>query len=148
VSLGAVLVLLVVGSLVTVYLMSRDDGDDTTTATDDAKATTATDDATEALSLPLKDAYLACYSGEGGGTLTTGDEGRTLIIDTESEYGPMGGVVCVLGELRTPQAIVAQMENTTSMMGVQEADDGNLHYQFSYHPDNGINMVITDTSTE
>ena len=96
---------------------------------------------------PLQVAYGECLGAKGWKTLTLGDEGRSLIIDTGSEYGPIEGLACVLSELGTSQAIVAQMESTTAMMGVQEADDNSLHYQFSYHPDNGVNMVITDESS-
>lgn len=97
---------------------------------------------------PLQVAYGECIGAKGWKTLTLGDEGRSLIVDTGSEYGPIEGLACVLGELGTSQAIVAQLESTTAMMGVQEADDDSLNYQFSYHPDNGINMVITDESSD
>ena len=29
------------------------------------------------------------------------------------------------------------------MMGVQRGEDDGIHYGWSYHPDNGLNMVIT-----
>jgi hypothetical protein len=29
------------------------------------------------------------------------------------------------------------------MMGTQDADNNGIHYSWSYHPDNGVNMVIT-----
>lgn len=109
-------------------------------------ATDTSDSAEAAPKPPLQVAYGECIGGKGWKTLTLGDEGRSLIIDTGSEYGPIEGLACVLGQLGTSQAIVAQMESTTAMMGVQEAEDDSLRYQFSYHPDNGINMVITDES--
>jgi hypothetical protein len=123
-------------------LMSGDDKETKQVATDAAQSTEA------APKPPLQVAYGECIGARGWKTLTLGDEGHSLIIDTESEYGPLGGLTCVLGQLGTSQAIVAQMESTTAMMGVQEADDGSLHYQFSYHPDNGVNMVITDESVD
>lgn len=58
----------------------------------------------------------------------------------------MGGLTCVLEDLDTSQAILAQMNSTTAMMGVQSGTDGELAYQWSDHPDNGVNMVITDSS--
>jgi hypothetical protein len=54
------------------------------------------------------------------------------------------GSVCVFDTLETPQSIIAAVDSTTAAMGVQLADDGDLHYSGSYHPDNGLNMVITD----
>lgn len=98
--------------------------------------------------LPLEQAYDACSSGEGADTLTLGDAGKTIIIDTGSEYGSIDGAACVMTQLDTSEAIVAQMDSTTAMMGVQDASDGDIAYQWSYHPDNGLNMVITDNSGE
>lgn len=121
------------------------DGKGDTTASDASDESTATQAPERP---PLEVAYGECIGVNGWKTLTLGDDGRTLIIDTGSEYGPVEGLACVLGELDTSQAIVAQMESTTALMGVQESTDGSLHYQFSYHPDNGINMVITDEQAE
>lgn len=90
-------------------------------------------------------AHANCKNRKGGETLQIVDEDLTLLVDTQSEYGPMGGLICALGELETPQAIISAMESTTAMMGVQEATDANLHYRWSYHPDNGIQLVITET---
>ena len=123
------------------FLLTNDDGEDS------RQVVTAPESTTAAPKPPLEAAYGECISGKGWKTLTLGDEGRSLIIDTGSEYGPIEGLACVLSELETSQAIVAQMESTTALMGVQEADDDSMHYQFSYHPDNGINMVITDESS-
>lgn len=132
-------VALAVVALGAFLLMGQDDG---------SKGNTAAEASQTPEPLVLETAYDACIDGHGARTLTLGDEGRSLIINTESEYGPTAGLRCVIGELGTSQAVLAQLQATTSMMGVQDADDGSLHYQFSYHPDNGVNMVITDQSTE
>ena len=97
--------------------------------------------------LPLQEAWLACHSGTGGGTLSVADEGRTLVIDTKSSSGPTEGLVCALASLETSKSIVAQLQHAAALTGIQQADDNGLHYQFSYHPDTGINMVITDTAS-
>jgi hypothetical protein len=39
---------------------------------------------------------------------------------------------------------VAQMDSTTALMGRQDADDGDLQYQWSYLPDNDIDLTITE----
>jgi hypothetical protein len=33
------------------------------------------------------------------------------------------------------------------MMGQQTAQESGLNYRWSYHPDNGLNMVITDSGS-
>jgi len=74
--------------------------------------------------LPIQTAYDDCGFGPGGNTLEVGDAGKTLIVDTQSEYGSIKGVVCVFAELGTSQALVASVSNTTAMMGMQTETDG------------------------
>jgi len=130
---------LLIAALVVVVALTLQDSDDDSTASDEP---------TDEPAPVLQTVYADCSAGKGGKTLSVGDEGYTLVIDTGSEYGPVEGLACVLAGLETSKAVTAQMGNTTSMMGVQEANDGDLHYQFSYHPDNGMNVVITDNSSE
>lgn len=107
-------------------------------------------------------AYENCTSGDVVNTLSdepmwkvedqipnyfqVADEGRTFIADG---VGPdmLGFVGCFLSEFDTPQAIVAAMDTTTSLMGRQEESDGDIKYQWTYHPDNGMNLIVTDAST-
>ncbi len=92
----------------------------------------------------LERAYERCtYDRKAARTLDLGDEGNTIVIDTHSEYGTIDGVACVLTELNTPKSVIAAVDSTTAMMGVQDADVDGLTYSWSYHPDNGLNMIIT-----
>jgi hypothetical protein len=63
-----------------------------------------------------------------------------------SQYGSVAGLDCILQTLKTPESITAEIGRTTAMMGAQQADSGGLRYSWSYHPDNGVNMVITASS--
>jgi hypothetical protein len=92
----------------------------------------------------LRTAYDACQN-QAGSTLNLADGGASIVIDTGSEYGSVEGMDCILSELGTPESIQAQMGRTTAMMGVQDADSDGIEYSWSYHPDNGVDMVITDT---
>jgi hypothetical protein len=94
----------------------------------------------------LKDAYDECHSRDTGNTVELGDGGETIVIDTRSEYGSTFGMECALASLETPQSIRAQMSSTTAMMGAQDAEHDGIQYSWSYHPRNGVNMVITDAS--
>jgi hypothetical protein len=102
----------------------------------------------EAGSTELEAAYAMCADEDLAGTLSLGDNGHSLIIDTGSESGSIAGYLCLLAELDTSEAVIASMDSTNSLMGVREADDGSFHYQWSYHPDSGINMVITEAKAE
>ena len=94
----------------------------------------------------LAAAYETCRRADVGPTLELADGGTTIVIDTGSEYGDPAGMDCVLRELRTPQSIQAEMGRTTAMMGVQRAESDGIEYSWSYHPDNGVNMVISNTA--
>ena len=91
----------------------------------------------------LAAAHEACENRDSDNTLSLGDGGSTIVVDPRSEYGSTAGLNCVLGELETPQSIEAQVGRTTAMMGVQDAEDDGIEYSWSYHPDNGVSMVIT-----
>ena len=78
--------------------------------------------------------------------VTVGDNGRTLVVDGEDDTG-LGGlgykkIACLLAGLEVSDATLARMENTTSLMGQQSARDGDLRVRWTYHPDNGLDMVI------
>jgi hypothetical protein len=91
----------------------------------------------------LQAAYDHCKAEDVDKTLELADDGATIVIDTRSEYGSTAGMDCVLGALTTPESIKAEIGRTTAMMGTQDADNNGIHYSWSYHPDNGVNMVIT-----
>jgi len=89
--------------------------------------------------------YDVCKRRDVGPTLSLEDDDTTIVIDTGSEYGDPAGYTCVIEELDVPQSIQAQMDRTTALMGVQEAIHDGLEFSWSYHPDNGVNMIIVDT---
>ena len=64
------------------------------------------------------------------------------MVDTRSKYGSASGVACVFQHLGTPSSITAKVDSTTAMMGEQSATHDGISYSWSYHPDNGLNMVI------
>ncbi|KRC71280.1 MULTISPECIES: hypothetical protein [unclassified Nocardioides] len=138
-SQGALLALLTGGAVVavaataTVALVVLDDDDGPTRKTDSPK--------TERL--VLADAYEACDHGDGADRLSLADGGHSIIVSAPDDQ-PIDALACVLNELGTSEAIVAQMETTTSMMGRQSANQDGIGYEWSYHPDNGMNMTIAD----
>jgi hypothetical protein len=103
-----------------------------------ASASAATADAR------LQKAYDNCLSADGDThTLQLDDAGNTIVIDTRSQYTSTAGMDCVLQALGTPQSVIAEIGATTAMMGSRNASQDGLDYNWSYHPDNGVNMVIT-----
>lgn len=74
-----------------------------------------------------------------------GDEGKTLVADGVHAYW-MPVLACMLNELDTSDATIAAIDSTTAMSGTQESTDGDVSYQWTYHPDNGLNLIVTDDS--
>lgn len=90
-----------------------------------------------------------------------GDDGATLILDgagddDRSRVGSKGTVVtakgkleieeigCALGGVDAPDSVVSMMEGTRAMDGRQTQDAGGYSYTWTYHPDNGLDIIITD----
>jgi hypothetical protein len=93
----------------------------------------------------LHQAFSACHSGD----LADGD--HTLVIDTggadyESGVDTFDGLTCTLGELDTPVSVTAQMDNTRALDGMQTAEWGDFTASWTYHPDNGMDLIITENS--
>ncbi len=73
---------------------------------------------------------------------------RTFLgVDTANEYDNKGikTVGCVLGALDTPKYVIKMMNGTTALMGIQKIKIDGLKYRWSYHPDNGFDVIIIDT---
>lgn len=86
----------------------------------------------------------ACDNPDGLDVL---DGGSTLTFDMEGEDEVSGAsiddIVCVLLELAVPSSIVANMEQTTAMDGRQSGTWDDFEMTWSYHPDRGMDGVIT-----
>jgi hypothetical protein len=92
----------------------------------------------------LHDAYATC----GAGTLA--DKDHTLLIDMAGEDydsgdATMGEVQCVLGELGAPQSVLAQMGATRALDGMQTATWTGVTASWTYHPDAGLDLILTQT---
>jgi len=75
------------------------------------------------------------------------DEGKSITIDGYGEDDYSGAdlydTVCVLDAIKTPEYVISNMETTNSLMGRQSATFGdNIDVSWSYHPDNGLDIVI------
>lgn len=82
----------------------------------------------------------------GAGT-TLGDGDRTLLIDTRGEEDPTGiplsGLACVLDALQAPMYVQEQFDSTRALDGRQQASWGALQASWTYHPDAGLDAIVT-----
>jgi hypothetical protein len=75
------------------------------------------------------------------------DGGRTISFDTagDEDYGvgdDIEDVACVLLALRAPSFIVTEIDNTRALDGMQRDGWRKLKASWTYHPDNGLSIVI------
>lgn len=87
---------------------------------------------------------------EIGSFANVGDDGHTLTIATDpyNETRHILKSYCAFGALDMPDAVVAQVENTTALTGAQAADWDGYEAHWTYHPDNGLGMVITEAEAK
>lgn len=139
---GAGVALVSLGALAAVLVAGTNGGDDTVAPAEISTASSPS-------SIPpsrLVAGFDTCDADDVTEVVSLADGGSTILIDTRTEYGATQPVNCLFAVLGTSAAITSQVSATTSMMGVQEADEDGLSYKWSYHPDNGLNLIITDVS--
>lgn len=95
----------------------------------------------------LPGAFDACDADDVTDVISLADAGRTVLVETRTEYGATQPVNCLFSLLGVSAALTSEVEATTSVMGRQQATEGNLTYSWSYHPDTGLKMVITENMT-
>lgn len=75
-----------------------------------------------------------------------GDNGRTLILDHKGEDESEGlryeKLACVLAALNIPDAVAARMDATRSLDGMQTGEWDNITASWTYHPDNGLDVIL------
>lgn len=90
----------------------------------------------------FQEAYDTCGSPSG---ITVSDQGKTIVIDGQGEedyYGAsIGDIACVINAVNTPSYVISNMETTNSLMGRQSATFDKIEVSWSYHPDNGLDIV-------
>lgn len=93
----------------------------------------------------LADAMTACKA-PGMTAFEFRDDGNTLILDGEGDEDPNGApierIACVLAALDTPASVTQRMDQTRALDGMQDATVDGLHYSWTYHPDNGLDIII------
>lgn len=92
---------------------------------------------------PLYDAVAGCdVTGEPGAEVL--DDGTALAINALGDDGiDLEAVACLLVALDMPGAVVEQMDRTRALDGTQEADWDDMAASWTYHPDAGLNVLVT-----
>jgi len=98
----------------------------------------------------VEKAYDSCRGLHSSpGVIELADEGHSILVDTgasvpgfeDRDFSVLG---CLTRNLSTPQSTLANIDSTTALMGRQSEEHDGITYEWSYHPDNGFIMTITD----
>ena len=98
---------------------------------------------------PTGDAALQAAFGDYlDGVVSVEDNGQTLVVQTKSQDDdPLGvGVLaidCVADELQMPDSVKELVLQTRSIDGRLSGEWKGFSASWGYHPDNGLNMIIT-----
>lgn len=74
-----------------------------------------------------------------------GDHDASLTVQSEGEKkagADFAKVACVLRELGVPDSVVTRMDSTRALDGRQSAHWKDLDASWTYHPDNGMNLLV------
>ena len=52
-------------------------------------------------------------------------------------------IACSLGEIGTPDHVIAQMDGTRALDGMREAEWDGFTAKWTYHPDDGLDVILT-----
>ncbi|MBM0229378.1 MULTISPECIES: hypothetical protein [Micromonospora] len=81
-----------------------------------------------------------------GSDVELGDEGRTLTLHGDGEESSglsFDKLECYWSELKMPDSVKEELLATRALDGRQSGDWDGVHASWSYHPDNGLQMVFT-----
>ncbi|SBT44520.1 hypothetical protein [Micromonospora narathiwatensis] len=96
---------------------------------------------------PLESANEECGSTHAGDAVL-GDGGRTLILHGAGEKSrglSFSKLECYWSELKMPDSVRQEVLATRALDGRQSGEWDQLRASWSYHPDSGLQMVITVT---
>jgi hypothetical protein len=76
--------------------------------------------------------------------VSTSDDGTALFLSTKSGYSVDGNMAysCISDQLKFSQALRANVGTTTALAGTKTWSENRMDFQWTYHPNNGINMSI------
>jgi hypothetical protein len=108
-----------------------------------------TPSATVAAAHVLKDAASKCgvphdddaKLGDNDTSLTLNGQGKKDLLTGL----PDGIFDCILKAAKTPDFVRSQMSSTRALDGTQRATWGTISASWTYHPDNGLDVVMTES---
>ncbi|MEV4384649.1 hypothetical protein AB0J68_02805 [Micromonospora sp. NPDC049580] len=94
---------------------------------------------------PLEEARQACGAGRDDWAML-GDDGNSLTLRSvgkERTGLKLEQLQCYWTELEVPDAVIAEIEGTRALDGRQSGEWEDMSASWTYHPDDGLQMIIT-----
>lgn len=97
----------------------------------------------------IQTAYTGCGTEvsamtDYNGSIEMGDDGSSLIVDGVQGDKGFEALSCVINALGISDALRSRVNSTTALQGQQSATEDGLTYEWSYHPDNGVEMTVSE----
>ncbi len=110
------------------------------TRAEDAQAEAEAEAAFEALKDKLEEADNACVSGK----VSLASDRMSLSVDSKdkNDTAALMDILTIIEILELPDSVFDEMCNTTALMGKQNAQYGDFDISWSYHPDNGLDVIF------
>jgi hypothetical protein len=93
---------------------------------------------------PFEDVQARCDPAGSGTTIA--DDGKTFVIDSSGEEDSSGisyeSFSCILNAINMPTAVQSHIGDTRALDGRQEDSWEGFTASWSYHPDDGLDMII------
>lgn len=86
---------------------------------------------------------------EGEQYAKLGDGGYTITLQGNPKYQSdrlaASDIACVLDAINTPDRVIERMDSTRAMDGMQEAEWDNYSASWTYHPDDGAKIILSQS---
>lgn len=96
----------------------------------------------------IRQASHSCHL-DGNAYATLGDGGYTITLKGQPDAGTTGlaikDIACVLRAVSVPDSVVSQMDSTRALDGMQKAMWDKISASWTYHPTNGLKVILTES---
>lgn len=93
-------------------------------------------------------ARISC-SLEGDNNALLGDAGYTITLQGAPKYSSEGlsnkEIGCFLDAVKTPDSVIGQIDSTRALDGMQKATWDKFAATWTYHPDDGPKIIVTES---
>jgi hypothetical protein len=111
----------------------------------ESAAASAAQKAEDSRAAQFPNAVRACGADTSYAVVDDGGKTLTLELQGNDDFAGLNisDLTCIMNSLDAPQSVLSHMDQTTSMDGRQTETWDGITVAFSYHPDRGMDSVLT-----